>query len=762
MNVGFWSGSAVVAWLCFASAALLADAQNFSQVLDLSFRFYEAQMSGDVPSWSRAARGQPGGWRNRSHMLDGTSNGGIGVDLSGGWYDAGDHLKLHLPLGMSASFLAYGALTWEPAVRAAGQWDIVVRNLDWVASYFVKCHYQSSATASANAFVAQVGDGGTDHSYWGRPEEQPATAWRPAYAITAAGGKGADIVAEAAATLAGVSLLLRRPGAYFNPTRAATLLGRAQQLFAFAQTVQATWGPPSGENLYSSSSFNDDVAWAAAWLCRAEMDTGAYASATASPACNAALPWWDRAKYGSLDVSWDNAMVPAALLLRDTGAGGAPYVASYDDVINRLLTRWQGAGPCASGGSPCLTPGGLAWHLEWGSNRYAANVAFAALAASRSGGGGGPALTRAARVGRQCWARAQLGYMLGANPQQQSFVVGYRPTSAHKAPERPHHRSSSCPLDPAQPCGWGAIDAAGPNPGVLAGALVGGPDRSDVYVDNRRDYQKNEVAVDFNAGFTAALMGLTALEQALQRSGCTWAAYCALTCDIEQAGPAPPNPPPRPSPKPPPPSPSPKPPSPPRPPIPRPPSPSPKPKPPPPATVSCNTADDACKACDGATIANGTACRTCVAAMRAGGYNAYMCTSSCGPVAAAGLEGVCSAECVPAAAPRGADWACGEYCGNATAVGGSVAIARQCAACVRSAPNAWDCSHCLGVALSITDPATAAAVRSACIECATTRSISGAACGTCSRLGSAAQRSACMDCVGAGGGAEGCAQAQAG
>ena len=70
-----------------------------------------------------------------------------------------DHLKLHLPLGMSASLLAYGALTWEAGYRTADMWDTAVRNLDWVASYLVKCHYMASDTPSANAFVAQVGSG---------------------------------------------------------------------------------------------------------------------------------------------------------------------------------------------------------------------------------------------------------------------------------------------------------------------------------------------------------------------------------------------------------------------------------------------------------------------------------------------------------------------------------------------------------------------------------------------------------------------------
>jgi hypothetical protein len=52
------------------------------------------------------------------------------------------------------------------------------------------------------------------------------------------------------------------------------------------------------------------------------------------------------------------------------------------------------------------------------------------------------------------------------------------------------------------PCTWDYFNNPGPNPQTLYGALVGGPGSSDDYVDARNDYIKNEVATDYNAGFT--------------------------------------------------------------------------------------------------------------------------------------------------------------------------------------------------------------------------------------------------------------------
>jgi hypothetical protein len=48
----------------------------------------------------------------------------------------------------------------------------------------------------------------------------------------------------------------------------------------------------------------------------------------------------------------------------------------------------------------------------------------------------------------------------------------------------------------------------GPNPQILYGALVGGPDIDDNYEDIRDDYVRNEVALDYNAGFQSALAEL--------------------------------------------------------------------------------------------------------------------------------------------------------------------------------------------------------------------------------------------------------------
>ena len=102
-----------------------------------------------------------------------------------------------------------------------------------------------------------------------------------------------------------------------------------------------------------------------------------------------------------------------------------------------------------------------------------------------------------------CFSHAQLRYMLGFDKSPRSFVVGY----GKGAPQRPHHRASSCPPMP-DACSWDAFNNPGPNPQTLFGALVGGPGKDDSYKDDRGNYVNNEVAMDYEAGFVGALAAM--------------------------------------------------------------------------------------------------------------------------------------------------------------------------------------------------------------------------------------------------------------
>lgn len=137
---------------------------------------------------------------------------------------------------------------------------------------------------------------------------------------------------------------------------------------------------------------------------------------------------------------------------------------------------------------------------SWGNLQQSTTAAFVAL-------------VRAKHMGRTSsptdvisWARSQVDYAMGSSGR--SFVVGF----GVNPPVREHHAGASCPDRPAS-CGWPQFDSPNPNPQILYGGLVGGPrgPGDNTYNDVRSDYVTNEVANDYNSGFTGALAALLQL-----------------------------------------------------------------------------------------------------------------------------------------------------------------------------------------------------------------------------------------------------------
>ena len=66
--------------LLLVSGESLAATYNYAEALQKSIYFYEAQISGKKPSWSRVP------WRADAALKDGSD---VKLDLTGGWFDAG-------------------------------------------------------------------------------------------------------------------------------------------------------------------------------------------------------------------------------------------------------------------------------------------------------------------------------------------------------------------------------------------------------------------------------------------------------------------------------------------------------------------------------------------------------------------------------------------------------------------------------------------------------------------------------------------------
>ena len=231
---------------------------NYAEALQKAIFFYEEQISGPKPSWSRVT------WRGDSALDDGDD---AGRDLTGGWFDAGDHVKFGFAMASSATMLAWGGVEYRAAFESKGQLPHLLNNLRFVNDYFIKAH------PSPNELWGHVGDAGSDHSFWGSAEVMHLKTVRPSFRISLDGcNKGSDLVAETAAAMAASSIVFRPT----DPAYANTLVTHARQLFSFAQAIHPSYYVDCmpGAPYYNSrdggtTGPNDEMAWAAVWLHRA-------------------------------------------------------------------------------------------------------------------------------------------------------------------------------------------------------------------------------------------------------------------------------------------------------------------------------------------------------------------------------------------------------------------------------------------------------------------------------------------------------------
>ncbi|MCH5208118.1 MAG: glycoside hydrolase family 9 protein [Oscillospiraceae bacterium] len=419
---------------------------NYAEALQKSVLFYELQRSGNIDE--RTIRTN---WRGDSGMNDGAD---AGLDLTGGLYDAGDNVKFNLPMAYTATVLSWSVYEDKDAYVKSGQLDYALANIKWICDYLIKCH------PSANVYYYQVGDGNADHSWWGPAEVMQMN--RPSYKVDL-NSPGSTVAGEAAAALAACAAVYKSVDKSYSDT----CLKHAKELYNFAETTHSDAGYTAASGFYNSwSGYQDELAWAAVWLYIATNDSSWLTKAKTNESKLSGNPKWT--------LCWDDKYIGVECLLAElTGES------KYKTNLEASLDWW-----CSG---ITYTPKGLAWLDTWGSLRYATTAAF--VAASYAESGKCPT-DKAQKYMNFC--ESQINYALGSSGR--SYVVGF----GENPPEHPHHRT-------AQGSWADNMNEPGYHRHTLYGALVGGPNASDGYNDTVSDYTANEVACDYNAGFTGAL-----------------------------------------------------------------------------------------------------------------------------------------------------------------------------------------------------------------------------------------------------------------
>ena len=472
--------SLAICGFAFTNSFALSD-DDFIEAAWMTTRFYGAQRSGQGPNW----------------ILDGTNNPTSftgdkynGKDVSGGWFDCGDHVMY----GQSQGFASY-VLALSFAEFTKGFYDLytgdytdykaskdytrkggkpnkirdLLEELRYEADFWVK------AAIDEGHFVTVKGDGNKDHNKW-------VTAGAMSKLGNGDGGEPRDITATADDSFTpGMAAAMLAVMARIDPDESARekYLKAAKTAFAYAKKHN---GVTNSQGFYEKSwwqgIYADGPCLAAMELYRTTLDSSyAKEAKTYYDKIDFEKNSWTRLSYS--DAS------PITYILGDFYfkwhpkgdlAGSETYLENMYNLPEDKDSKGIFLKDAKESGFPTRSPSG-------GAFLYALYAKFAKDKSYDSA------------------IEKNIAYLLGDNSNKKSYVVGYTRNGVN-APTRPHHRGYYGNEDPGRDVN--GVGSA-PEKNKLLGGMIAGNFSSGSHDGNVSNWQVNEVCVDINAPLVGAL-----------------------------------------------------------------------------------------------------------------------------------------------------------------------------------------------------------------------------------------------------------------
>ncbi|GAB2246189.1 hypothetical protein Droror1_Dr00001682 [Drosera rotundifolia] len=482
-----------------------APPDNYTLALHKALLFFNAQKSGRLTASNGIS------WRGSSGLSDGSNLTDVKGGLVGGYYDSGENTKYHFPMAFAMTVLSWSVIEYPHKYEAINEYHHARELIQWGVDYLLLT-FNSSAT-KIDKIYSQVGGAlnnsnvPSDYTCWEKPEDMDYP--RPVQTAYS----GPDLAGEMAAALAAASIVFQD-----NTTYSKKLVKGAQTLFAFSRDpskrTRYSQGNPYIEPYYNSTGYYDEYMWGAIWLYYATGNTS-YSNLATNPGIPRNAKAFQMNPNTTI-FSWDNKLPGAMLLLtrfRMFLNPGYPFettLMQYQNVTGLNMCSYL-----KRFGVYNFTDGGLIQlnHGKPASLQFVAGAAFLTNLFTDY-------MNTSDVPGFYCgsyyisssalrdFATSQVNYILGDNPSKTSYVVGYGP----KYPTQVHHRAASTPDNGVRySCtgGYRWRDSSRGNPNVIEGAMVGGPDAEDRFVDNRRLPAYTEPTMAGNAVLVAALVSLT-------------------------------------------------------------------------------------------------------------------------------------------------------------------------------------------------------------------------------------------------------------
>ncbi|RVW40139.1 Endoglucanase 23 [Vitis vinifera] len=450
-------GGKMIGVMMVMTMVVSVSSQDYGDALTKSILFFEGQRSGKLPSSQRV------NWRKDSGVNDGKD---VKVDLTGGYYDAGDNVKFNFPMAFTTTLLAWSVIEFgqfmDPELQNA------LDAVRWGTDYLLK------ATTTPGTVIALVGD--------------------PSVTIIA--GKGL------------------KTWTLLGPLMKSTL---RLPVFDFADKNRGSYNDAIGRVVCpyyycDGSGYMDELGWGAAWLYKATNDES----------------YWNYVQYtinnlpkyikvmdtdGTLsyrdnfaEFGWDTKVAGINVLVSGEKLDASPFVLDADRFVCTIL-------PESPTKSVTYSPGGLLFKSGPSNMQHATTLSFLLVVyAGYSKGNGrqiqcGNVVVSPDRLVEVSKSQDKGELHFRKQSIGMSYMVGY----GDKFPNRIHHRGSSLPSMEAHPdridCNGGTpyFQTQDPNPNLLTGAVVGGPAPDDSYADSRADVSQSEPATYINAPLVGLL-----------------------------------------------------------------------------------------------------------------------------------------------------------------------------------------------------------------------------------------------------------------
>ena len=254
----------------YSSTFIISD-RVYSMLRDAVLKFYGINRSGNSESW----------FHPPSHLKDGSL---ANVDMTGGWYDCGDHLKESQTIAYSVAQLAMTAAAYEDRDQdnyAFNQGEAqntdnipdILREAKFGAEYVIKAY--DAAKGVVSAMPVSIGEIGKDHGWWGSPEYQDKTLHDrggPTARILRSDDKPAseaELGSTASGNFAAGMAIVSKIWSKYDSTFAKKSLTVAKALYDYGKAKKSLTNSPA----YSGgSTYHDEMGFAAVCLFYATAD----------------------------------------------------------------------------------------------------------------------------------------------------------------------------------------------------------------------------------------------------------------------------------------------------------------------------------------------------------------------------------------------------------------------------------------------------------------------------------------------------------